>query len=100
MDSKKKQKIYNIIMILLQLSFYVLALVFFERAKWLYQSDVGSGYHRFGNFYISEFNYVGGDAYNYIITAARSSAVMIKSLIWVVLGCSSILVGRTFRLKN
>ena len=43
----------------------------------------------------TEERYVGGDAYNYIISAARSTAVMVKSLIWVVLGCSSILVSRT-----
>lgn len=43
----------------------------------------------------TEERYVGGDAYNYIISAARSTAVMVKSLIWVVLGCSSIIVSRT-----
>lgn len=42
-----------------------------------------------------EERYVGGDAYNYIISAARSTAIMVKSLIWVVLGCSSIIVSRT-----
>lgn len=48
-------------------------------------------------FNFREAKYVGGDAYNYIISAARSSAVMIKSLIWVILGCTSILVGRTIK---
>ena len=43
----------------------------------------------------TEERYVGGDAYNYIISAARSTAIMVKSLIWVVLGCSSIIVSRT-----
>lgn len=42
-----------------------------------------------------EKKYVGGDAYNYIISAARSTAIMVKSLIWIVLGCSSIIIGRT-----
>lgn len=43
----------------------------------------------------TERRYVGGDAYNYIISASRSAAVMVKSLIWVVLGCTSIIVSRT-----
>lgn len=48
----------------------------------------------------TEERYVGGDAYNYIISAARSTAVMVKSLIWVVLGCSSIIVSRTINSTN
>lgn len=43
----------------------------------------------------TEERYVGGDAYNYIISAARSTAVMVKSLIWVVMGCTAIIVSRT-----
>ncbi len=43
----------------------------------------------------TEQRYVGGDAYNYIISAARSTAVMVKSLIWVVMGCSAIIISRT-----
>ena len=41
-----------------------------------------------------EKRYVGGDAYNFIISAARSSAVMVKSLVWMVAGCSALLFGR------
>lgn len=48
----------------------------------------------------TEERYVGGDAYNYIISASRSTAVMVKSLIWVVLGCSSIIVSRTIHTKK
>ena len=40
-------------------------------------------------FKFDEHRYVGGDAYNFIISAARSSAVMTKSLIWMVAGCSA-----------
>lgn len=47
-----------------------------------------------------EKTYVGGDAYNYIISATRSTAIMVKSLIWMVLGCSSIIVGRTIALRS
>ena len=47
-------------------------------------------------YYFYEKGYVGGDAYNYIITAARSTAVMVKSLIFVIMGCTSLLIGRSF----
>jgi hypothetical protein len=47
-----------------------------------------------------EKKYVGGDAYNYITTASRSTAVLIKGLIFVVLGCTSLLMGRSFNVKN
>lgn len=53
-----------------------------------------------GEFRFSEETYVGGDAYNYIISAARSSAVMVKSLIFAVLGCSSIISGLLIRIAN
>ncbi len=62
-----------------------------------YSNDLDCG--SYGVFDFDEKKYVGGDAYNYIISASRSSAVMIKSLIWVVLGFCSIIVGRLF-LKN
>ena len=58
----------------------------------LYNHDVRYSYDPM-DFY--EQRYVGGDAYNYIISAARSTAVMVKSLIWFVLGCTSIIVSRT-----
>lgn len=51
-------------------------------------------------FSFYEHRYVGGDAYNYIISAARSSAVMIKSLIWMVAGCSALIIGRITALIN
>ena len=47
-----------------------------------------------------EHHYVGGDAYNYIISAARSSAVMINSLIWMVAGCSALVIGHITALIN
>lgn len=51
-------------------------------------------------FDFHEYRYVGGDAYNYIISAARSSAVMVKSLIWMVAGCSTLIIGRITALIN
>lgn len=53
-----------------------------------------------GEFRFSEESYVGGDAYNYIISAARSAAVMVKSLIFAVLGSSSIISGLLVRIAN
>lgn len=47
-----------------------------------------------GPFDFYEERYVGGDAYNFIISAARSSAVMVKSLVWMVAGCSALIFGR------
>ena len=51
-------------------------------------------------FSFYEHRYVGGDAYNYIISAARSSAVMVKSLIWMVAGCTALIIGRISALIN
>ena len=51
-------------------------------------------------FSFYEHRYVGGDAYNYIISAARSSAVMVNSLIWMVAGCSALIIGRITTLIN
>lgn len=51
-------------------------------------------------FSFYEHRYVGGDAYNYIISAARSSAVMVKSLIWMVAGCTALIIGRVSALIN
>lgn len=45
-------------------------------------------------FYFREKRYVGGDAYNFIISASRSSAIMVKSLVWMVAGCSALIFGR------
>ena len=52
-------------------------------------------------FEFQEESYVGGDAYNYIISAARSSAaVMVKSLIWMVFGCTMLVIGRLSAIKS
>lgn len=78
----------------LEIVLYILGFIFLFFGFQYYFQDLD--YHSNPlNFY--EERYVGGDAYNYIISAARSSAVMIKSLIWIILGCSSLIIGRTFR---
>jgi len=51
-------------------------------------------------FYFREKRYVGGDAYNFIISAARSSAIMVKSLVWMVAGCSALIFGRITALMH
>ena len=71
---------------------YVFGIVFIFWGVNYYFKDLKFGDNPL-KFY--EEKYVGGDAYNYIISAARSTALMVKSLIWVVLGCSSIIIGRT-----
>lgn len=44
-------------------------------------------------FNFHEKRYVGGDAYNYEISAARSAAVMVKALFWMVAGCTAMIMG-------
>lgn len=53
-----------------------------------------------GEFRFKEESYVGGDAYNYIISAARSAAVMTKALIYGVLGSSSIISALLIKISN
>ena len=92
LDAKiSKRKV--VVSVVIQCVFYIAALYFFDIAKDYYSDDCGYKFH------FDECKYVGGDAYNYIITAARSTALMVKSLIWVILGCCSVLIGRTFRVR-
>lgn len=51
-------------------------------------------------FKFQEEQYVGGDAYNYIISAARSTTIMVKSLVNAVIGCSSIILGQLVNMKK
>lgn len=79
---------------IMEWTLYVLGVVFIIIGINYYGQDLECG--SYGVFDFDEKEYVGGDAYNYIISASRSSAVMIKSLIWFVLGSCSIIIGRTF----
>ena len=76
---------------------YLLGLIFIIAGFYYYSQDLD---YNQDPLLFYEKKYVGGDAYNYIISASRSTAVLIKSLIWIVLGCSSILTGRTFTCKQ
>lgn len=79
---------------IMEWTLYVLGVVFIIIGINYYGEDLECGSYGVFDFY--EKKYVGGDAYNYIISASRSAAVMIKSLIWFVLGSCSIIIGRTF----
>lgn len=82
----------------LEWTLYVLGIVFIIVGIKYYDQDLECG--SYGVFDFEEKKYVGGDAYNYIISASRSTAVMIKSLIWFVLGSCSIIIGRTFSINH
>ena len=76
---------------------YVLGIIFLIKGFIFYSKDL---FYTDNPLKFYEEHYVGGDAYNYIISAARSSAIMIKSLIWIVLGSFSIVIGRTLSVNK
>ena len=84
---------------ILKFMFYLIGIISIVFAwKW-YNADLdisSSG----DPFRFHEKTYVGGDAYNYIISAARSSAIMTKSLVWMIVGCSSVVVGVLCSIKE
>lgn len=78
--------------LLIEITFYVIGIVCLIYAiKW-YGKDLN--FYSNHPFQFSEERYVGGDAYNYIISAARSSAVVGKSIFWSILAGTSIVCGR------
>jgi hypothetical protein len=81
----------------LQWLFYILGAVLIVMSVVKYNADLET-YH--DEFHFDEIGYVGGDAYNYIISAARSTAIMIKSLILALFGCTSIIVGLILSISN
>lgn len=82
---------------ILQWGLYGLGIVLIIMSIVKYNSDLDT---YAGEYKFDEVKYVGGDAYNYIISAARSTAVMIKSLILAVLGSSSIISGLLIKSLN
>lgn len=82
---------------LLQCLFYILGAVLIIMSVIEYHADLET--YR-DEFHFDEISYVGGDAYNYIISAARSTAVMVKSLILALFGCTSIIAGLILRISN
>lgn len=73
--------------------FYILGIICLLFAQNFFFDDLElrSGGNRY--LFYGE-TYVGGDAYNYIISAARSAAVMTRGLILAVCGCSFIIIGK------
>lgn len=82
---------------LLQWIFYIVGIVLIVMSIMKYGEDLSR--HR-GEYRFSEHSYVGGDAYNYIISASRSTTVMVKSLVLAVLGCSSFISGLLLRISD
>lgn len=76
---------------------YVLAVILLIVAVITYTKDLKSYDTPFD---FREHRYVGGDAYNFIISASRSTAVMVKCLIMTVSGFSFAIIGRLTALIN
>lgn len=93
-DSRKEDIDLNAI---LQWLFYILGAVLIVMSIMKYNADLETYKDE---FHFDEIGYVGGDAYNYIISAARSTAIMIKSLILALFGCTSIIAGLILSILN
>ncbi len=92
-ETAKSETVNLNISLIVEIAFYVVgAILLWFAFKW-YNNDL-EVWSKNDPFMFSEKRYVGGDAYNYIISASRSAAVVTKSLIWTILGCTSILAGR------
>lgn len=92
-ETAKNETVNLNISLIVEIAFYVVGTILLWFAfKW-YNNDL-EVWRKSDPFMFSEKRYVGGDAYNYIISASRSAAVVTKSLIWTILGCTSILAGR------
>lgn len=98
MENKEKKKTIHVnVSKVFEYFLYLLGLACIGVGLYFYSKDLG--YYGSNPFRFYEEMYVGGDAFNYMISASRSTAIMIKSLIWIVLGSLSILVGRTLTLS-
>ena len=93
-DSREEDIDLNAI---LQWLFYILGAVLIVMSVIKYNADLETYKDE---FHFDEISYVGGDAYNYIISAARSTAIMIKSLILALFGCTSIIAGLILSILN
>lgn len=92
-ETAKSETVNLNISLIVEIALYVVgAILLWFAFKW-YNNDL-EVWSKNDPFMFFEKRYVGGDAYNYIISASRSAAVVTKSLIWTILGCTSILVGR------
>ena len=79
---------------LLAALFYIVGAVLLGVCIYYLSNDLKPEYSWEKNYYFNPKEYVGGDAYNYIISAARSTAIMVKALVYAVLGCTSLILGQ------
>ena len=84
----------NIRRTLLAALFYIVGAVLLGVCIYYLSNDLKPEYSWASEYYFDPKKYVGGDAYNYIISATRSTAIMVKSLIYAVLGSTSIIFAR------
>lgn len=96
-EQKKSDSVNITFSKVMEYVYYVLALVLLIAAIVTYTKDLRCYDTQFD---FIEHKYVGGDAYNYMISASRSSAVMIKCLILTVSGFSFAIIGRLTALIN
>ncbi len=78
---------------IVEYTMYVVGVVLLCFAISVYSNDLCLKFPR-DEFEFHERKYVAVDAYNYIISASRSSAVMVKSLILAVSGFATIIIGQ------
>lgn len=79
---------------LLAALFYIVGAVLLGVCIYYLSNDLKPEYSWASEYYFDPKEYVGGDAYNYIISAARSTAIMVKALVYAVLGCTSLILGQ------
>lgn len=91
-EEKKSDTVNLNLNLILEIAFYVVGIICLIFAVKWYGKDLDI--YSDNPFRFSEEHYVGGDAYNYIISAARSSAVVGKSIFWSILAGTSIICGR------
>lgn len=72
---------------------YAVGVVLLCFAVSVYSNDLTLKFHG-DEFEFYEREYVAVDAYNYITSASRSTAVMVKSLILAVSGFAAIIIGQ------
>lgn len=86
---------------IVEIALYVIGAVLLSYAFEWYNNDLEADFlHKNDPFMFAERRYVGGDAYNYIISASRSAAIVTKSLFWAILGCTSIIAGRLTAIRR
>ena len=79
--------------------FYIVGIVLIAICIYYLSNDLRPEYSFEKHYYFDPKEYVGGAAYNYIISAARSTAIMVKALVYAVLGCSSLILGQLISKK-